>query len=371
MMKLWKFDNLTALVGANGVGKSSFLNSLDLFQAVQPKITEDDFYNKDTKNDIEITITFTDLTDKAKTHFAKYVQNDELTVERILNFTENKPTSTYHGFPFQNPDFIDIRKCASADAAKKEYEKLKENNDYDKLPAYSSRAKAIEQLEEWESINPEECQRIRDDEQFFSFNKSASGYLGQYIKFLFVPAVRDASLDANEGRNSTLTELVNIVIREELMQKPEVQKLQNEFQEKYEQIFNNDNSKEISDLSKSLTKTLNSYVSDAKINLSWNPKNFELPLPPVNASLIEDGYKSTVDRTGHGLQRVFIMTMLQHLAELKENKTIESLFDFPTLVLIIEEPELYQHPDRQRHLSKNFTLNYQKRHNLKIHLTPK
>ena len=346
-----EFDNLTALVGANGVGKSSFLDSLELFQAVQPKITIDDFYNKDTENDIEIKITFTDLSDKAKTHFKKYVHNDELTVERVLKLIENKPTSTYHGFTFQNPDFMDFRKYSKASDIQREYEKLK-NDGYKELPAYSSRAKAIEQLVEWESKNPKECQRMRDNEQFFGFNEVGLGYLGKYIKFLFIPAVRDASLDANEGKNSTLTELVNIVIREELMQKPKVQEFQNEFQEKYEQIFNNDNSKEILNLSESLTETLNKYVSDAKINLSWNPKNFELPLPAANLSLIEDGYQSPVGRAGHGLQRVFIMTILQHLATLKENNTIESSFDFPTLVLIIEEPELYQHPDRQRHLSK-------------------
>ena len=76
----------------------------------------------------------------------------------------------------------------------------------------------------------------------------------------------------------------------------------------------------------------------------------------------EDGYESTVERTGHGLQRTFIVTMLQHLAAARgvemtpedgvseENASQESGgTHLPSLVLAIEEPELYQHPSRQRH----------------------
>ena len=42
------FSNLTALVGANGSGKSSFLKAIEIFQNTSPKISEDDYYNKNT-----------------------------------------------------------------------------------------------------------------------------------------------------------------------------------------------------------------------------------------------------------------------------------------------------------------------------------
>ena len=87
-------------------------------------------------------------------------------------------------------------------------------------------------------------------------------------------------------------------------------------------------------------------------------------MPQAQIKLREDDYASKVERTGHGLQRAFIVTMLQHLAAARtpktslENKTLEDDLKLPTvatempnLVLAIEEPELYQHPSRQRHLA--------------------
>ena len=171
---------------------------------------------------------------------------------------------------------------------------------------------------------------------------------------MYIPAVRDASLDATEGKDSVLTVLLDLVIRNELMKKEDVQTFQKEFKERYEKILNTENLKEISKLSQSLTKTLNSYVPDAKIDLSWLAmKDFQITLPSAIANLVEDGYSATVERTGNGLQRVFIMTLLQYLSTINENSE-EGIVtsDFPTLVLIIEEPELYQHPNRQRHLSE-------------------
>jgi predicted ATP-dependent endonuclease of OLD family len=69
---------------------------------------------------------------------------------------------------------------------------------------------------------------------------------------------------------------------------------------------------------------------------------------------------------GHGLQRAFIFTLLQHLAvasapkesaEVSESELAESPTgsdETPKLSLIIgiEEPELYQHPSRQRHFAR-------------------
>lgn len=108
-----------------------------------------------------------------------------------------------------------------------------------------------------------------------------------------------------------------------------------------------------------------------------NPRSFgvvALPTPRTDVKLVEDGYASTVDRAGHGLQRAFIMALLQHLAELRTAQAEADHEDesgsdaepqpspsavgggvgaiAPDLVLLIEEPELFQHPNRQRHLSK-------------------
>ena len=83
-------------------------------------------------------------------------------------------------------------------------------------------------------------------------------------------------------------------------------------------------------------------------------------MPRAVVKLVEDGYSSEVQRTGSGLQRAFILTMLQHLvlaqsvpAEPQGGQDVENAkqrlgFKLSNLILCIEEPELYQHPNRQR-----------------------
>lgn len=63
------FDNLTALVGANGSGKSSFLHALELFYGQSPKVESEDFYNEDITKDIIIAITFKELKEEKKNIF--------------------------------------------------------------------------------------------------------------------------------------------------------------------------------------------------------------------------------------------------------------------------------------------------------------
>jgi predicted ATP-dependent endonuclease of OLD family len=69
---------------------------------------------------------------------------------------------------------------------------------------------------------------------------------------------------------------------------------------------------------------------------------------------------------GHGLQRAFILTLLQHLAVASNPKkesqvesggsgeegTKEETRSKLNLIIGIEEPELYQHPSRQRHFAR-------------------
>lgn len=38
-------DNLTAIVGRNGAGKSSFLHAIDIFYDIAAPVTEEDFFD--------------------------------------------------------------------------------------------------------------------------------------------------------------------------------------------------------------------------------------------------------------------------------------------------------------------------------------
>src|SRR5690606_14054470 len=90
-------DRLTAIVGANGCGKSAALRALDLFYASVPRLGPDDFFAHDTSQDIEITVTFTALSDEEKRNFEPYLEGDALSVTRVLSWNDGKPVHRLHG----------------------------------------------------------------------------------------------------------------------------------------------------------------------------------------------------------------------------------------------------------------------------------
>ena len=359
-------DSLTALVGRNGSGKSSFLSALELFYSPTARVTAEDFYNKDVTQNIEISVTYSNLNEEAKELFSPYIDNSRLVVVRVFPDPQARNSGTYHGMRLQNPDFVDIRETVPAMQKREKYNQIKERTEYASLPTVGSAAAVTAALAEWEAQNPSQCQLLRDDGQFFGFTQVAQGYLGRFTKFIHVPAVRDALDDATEKRGSSVTEIMDLVVRSALSKRPDVEEFRQRTQDEYRNVMNPKRLSELGDLADDLSKTLQEYVPDSKVLLQWlELSDISIPLPHAEVRLIEDNYESRVERTGHGLQRAFIITMLQHLNAVRtadtesengateEDETGEPIRNaqLPNLVLAIEEPELYQHPSRQRHLA--------------------
>lgn len=359
-------ERLTALIGPNGSGKSSFLRALDMFYTPSARYTEDDFYDRDTSQGIIITITFTDLAEDEKKLFQKYVEGGKLTVEKEMKWPPSKGNQKYYGTSLQNPEFDSFR-SAKGTNLRTEYNKLREDK-YTDLSEYTNRGDAEKALQEWEESHPDQCSRRRDEGQFFGFKEVGEAHLERFTRFISVPAVRDASEDVAEGRGTPLTEIMDLVVRGVLAQRKEIIELQAGTQKQYEQIVDPTKLVELQTLERNLSDTLKMYVPDAGVKLTWLTGDvIDIPMPKADIKLVEDEYPSSVERTGHGLQRAFILTMLQHLAAAqapvqedmddKENEMDEvpkeqPSLKVPNLILGIEEPELYQHPNRQRHLSK-------------------
>lgn len=356
-------EKLTVLVGPNGAGKSSFLHALRLFYTLGVSYSEQDFYNGNISDPIIIAITFGELTSEEKKLFKPYLDGETLTVEKVLSYPRGKGSERYYGKKLRHREFEKVRKASRATEKRRLYNQLIELG-YD-LPKVS-RADQIEpNLNAWELQHPDQCERMRDEGQFFGFKEVGSSRLERFTQFLFVPAVRDASLDAIEGKGSVLTDLMDLVVRSALSQREELRQFQAETQARYEGIVDPTKLPELRTLEADLTQTLRTFVPNASVELAWQPiGTIEVPMPKADIKLVEDGFPAPVDRTGHGLQRAFILTMLQHLTLVRARVTEVTLFgdenetgdtvirpDYPSLILGIEEPELYQHPSRQRHFS--------------------
>lgn len=363
-------DSLTALVGRNGSGKSSFLSALEIFYDPSAKVIPEDFFAQDTTKDIEIAVTYGDLSLEEKERFSGYMENGTLTVARVFSASQaGAKSGTYHGARLQIPDFVEIRNAGGAMKVRSKYNDIRQKETYSSLPTANSEAAVRVELRKWEEQHPEQCVRIRDDGQFFGFTQVAQGYLGKHTKFIYVPAVRDASQDATEKRGSLITEITDLVVRNALANRQDITVFKQHTQDQYREIMNPEKMPELVRLASDLSNTLQSLVPGAEVLLNWSELvDIQIPMPLAEVKLLEDEYESRVERTGHGLQRAFIITLLQHLssaqnienqndasAEKGEDETEQiSVELLPSLILAIEEPELYQHPSRQRHLGSVF-----------------
>jgi putative ATP-dependent endonuclease of OLD family len=356
-------DCLTALVGRNGAGKSSFLRALELFYDPGAKVTAEDFYAENTGPDIEIAVSFSELTPQETEFFSAYIDGDTLTVARVFSLTPGKKSGTYHGMRLQNPAFAAVRNAGGKREILNQYKELRSQQEYTNLPAVTKGDDALDAMTQWENANLGRCVRERDEGQFFGFTGVGQGYLGRFTRFIRIPAVRDASDDATEGKGSCVTEIMNLVVRSVLAKRPEVTTFREETQTKYRDIMAPGKLTELTTLEGQLSQTLKCYAPDASVSLSWAElADIDVPMPEAQIRLLEDGYPSCVHQTGHGLQRAFILTMLQHLVAARETERVTdgsteqtgatpTQVHLPNLVLAIEEPELYQHPCRQRHLA--------------------
>ena len=346
-----EFDDLTALVGANGAGKSTFLQALLAFQGKQ-KVAAEDFYGRNTDENIEIAVTFADLPDAAAEKFAKYVRGGELEVVRVWRHNDGAVESALHGASLSNRDFGPARSAPRARDVLDEYNRLREKEPYGGLPKCTSMRDARAALDEWERDNPDRCERATDDGRFFGFEEVAAGYLGEFIRILYVPAVREASGDGAEGgRGSVLHELLELTVRGALAESALHIELQGESDALYEKARKMGDIAEAKRLEDDINGTLGMLAKGARVDLKWSMQAPRVGLPTATVRLAEDGYSTTIDRAGHGLQRSFIIAMLGRLHGAQAARAAPGGGDagVPSAVLAIEEPELHQHPSQARH----------------------
>ena len=362
-------DSRTALVGRNGSGKSAFLGALELFYKPEMPVTEEDFYCRNVDEPIEITVTYGSLRPAEQEEFAKYMRGDKLPIVGLFRFESGKARATYHGTSLQHPAFAEVRSKPNKTALRSAFTDLCDDVSFPGLTRVNSADVVRRKMEEWELEHPEFCVLRRDDGQFFGWTNVGQGYLRKHTQLIRIPAVHDASEDANEGRGSAITELVNLVVRRVLTDHPKIEELKQEASERFAEIMREDAGPQLDSLADNLSQILRTFVPDSAVALQWSQwPGLQIPEPQTDVRIHEDGYMATVTRTGHGLQRALVFTLLQHLAavrradepEQSESSTDDELVPVPAtttspdLVLAIDEPELYQHPNRQRHLAEVF-----------------
>lgn len=353
-----EFDAYTCMLGPNGAGKSTVLTALNILfrnSSASPTnlitLSEEDFCGRDPSHPIAITATFGALSSEAVEDFRAYVRHGKLIVKARAEWNKEKRTAEVkqYGARLVMKAFAEFFEALGAGAKAAE---LKDRfaalrREYPGIVPAATKGDMENALRSYEEAHPESCEIVDSESQFYGWSKG-SNRLGRYIQWVYVPAVKDASEEQLESRNTALGELLQRTIRSQVDFEGDLSELRDETLRRYTEIVGAQQ-EVLANVSRAIEGQLQTWAHPgAKVDLRWSTESERqvVVAPPIaKAAVGEGGFLGEVGRLGHGMQRAFIVSVLQVLAA-------NPLEGAPTLLLGIEEPELYQHPPQARHLAK-------------------
>jgi len=352
------FDDYSCFVGPNGSGKSTVMNALNVFfrqykdsKTDLSKLSIDDFHHKNVKEPISITVTFKDLSDKAKEDLSDYVRQERLIVTAKAEFDEGTERAEVKQFG-NRLGMTEFKAWFEAEKSKKPAAELKKifsdlQERWPEITKATSKSDMANSLNEFESLNPDQCILIPSEDQFYGVSKGANR-LAPHLQWVFVSASKDFSEEAEESKNSALGQLLSRAIRAKVNFSEKVTGLREGLRQSYQKMLEEEQGI-LSSISESLENRLKHWANpSATAKVLWKndaEKSIKIEEPLAHIQIGEKGFESELARFGHGMQRSYLLTLLQELSDIEDENA-------PTLVMAIEEPELYQHPPQARYLSE-------------------
>lgn len=350
-------DDYTCLVGPNGAGKSTILLALNVFfrepsvvGAATGTLGEEDFHAKCTDAPIEITVTFDSIESAAVEGLKHYVRGGTLVITARARYNKETGEAAVEQFGQRNvmpafrPFFRAYDDNAKADELNRMYAELQE--DFAELPKATTKDAKRDALREYEEAHPDLCELSPSSDQFYGFTKGTNK-LAPFVQWVFVPAVKDASIEQTEARNTALGKLLERTVRSRVTFDAEMRQLREAARDGYEKMLAAQQSA-LDEISSSLATRVADWAHpDASVKLVWreDPKgSIKIEEPSAWIRAGESGFEGDLARFGHGLQRCYLLALLQELAQSGGSQG-------PRLILGCEEPELYQHPPQARHLA--------------------
>jgi predicted ATP-dependent endonuclease of OLD family len=356
------WDDIVVLVGENNVGKTSFLQAINIALYENNK-TLPARYFRDIKNcsgesraqPIEITIHFTDLTDLDREQRGvknRLAASGEWILKKVFEYSEGEKSNAVKYFTYtKSREATGVTEESTWAAVRAAYADLviledknvraKVGDDIDdvldEIAEKHSASISVSATEEWVA-NPG------------GFQSNIDSFLKTNTQYIFVHAIHDAT-DESEGNKSAFTQLFNLLVQAEIQGSAAMTSFKSSLREVIalykKDADGNRGLRAISTIEDDLSEKLSRVIS-ASADIDTDDLDEEkiaasvLPVPKIS---VDDGYPTMVEDQGNGLQRVLILALLQMLAE---RKSVSRGAVGPRNILLIEEPELYMHPQMER-----------------------
>lgn len=339
------FDSVTTFIGPNGAGKSTVLRALDWFFNGKPgSLTEKDCSFGATDEDIEVQVTFYDLTAKDRDELGKYAPAEVASFtawkRRDPNGNEGLSANSKSYAPFNA-----IRVKGSAAEKKAAYNELRTSDASLGLPAWTSVDAANQSMTTWEAGHTDQLVEAPESLQtnFFGFN--SGGKMSGLFDFVLVTADLRASEESIDGKSSIIGRILERSVDRTAADEA-IAEIVEESRARQQKVYEEKFKVQLAAMTTQLNKVVASYSPGRSVTVSPAEVELKAPRTTFEVAVIDGANETDVGRQGHGFQRTLLISALQLLAQ-SGAASAEGV-----ICLAIEEPELFQHPIQAQAFAK-------------------
>lgn len=344
-----EFGNYTSLVGPNNCGKSTALRALSIFFGGNSKASSlgpSDFYiGSAPEAELSLKFEFVDVFDEAAQELSHYVRNGRVLFEIVATRnTQGLVNSRCRGVRYGLPDLIPFFSATTAGDRRPLYNALREAHP-EEFSAWQNMTDAVQAVRTFEAARPDQHVAIPSEESAYGV-AGPLPILKKFIDWIYIPAVKDASSEATEQRDSAFSKLILFAVRNRCDFSQQITQIKNTASGALQEVLDgavdvlNEVGGEIDREFKNLTTT------PIDVSIEWGQiEGVSVREPTIN-SIFKDGrVLGPPEIFGHGLQRTYLIALLGLASKIQNN---DEKF---RLLLGVEEPELYQHPPQARFLA--------------------
>lgn len=339
------FADSTILVGQNGAGKSTVLQALRyFFDASASPTASDACYG--SEDPVSVTVVLGELSADELEMYAEFLDDEQQLSVKKVGAVGEIPRYVARGKKYPGFDAVRSFSSEGAGAFLKAYRQFADEHPEYSLGKVRAAEEAKAELRGWEDAHKE---KLIEADVELAFRGTTKNQLIPTTRIVYVPAVHRASDDFKIAK-SPLRQMVDALVLSKLESDPSIEKMRTQWDDEYQKLFATAGATELENLSATLSNAIAEYVPGAAVTLGWQDAHPEVPMPEVWSMVSEDGIPTAIDQQGHGLQRAMIMALLQ--ARDQQLRSEDEAVGVTHILLLIEEPELYQHPPRARHFRR-------------------
>lgn len=344
-------EDYSTLIGPNGAGKSSVLYAVEWFFGMRSITSRDRYYDTD-EDLITVTLVFDQLSELQRERFGEFALDDTLRLSKQFDTSLNR--DRYIGTIRTKPEFEEALGHSRIADNRNAYSSLREihptlpllvnNFSKEDMKLSFRQFLALPENHQYGTI-------VNDADATALFKEG--GAFGNSCKLVFIPGGQDMAGElVSTTKSSILGELTNSLIE------PARLKVLNEWKEKNRQSLDalTEHTQEtiqtaVEEREATINASLSRYDKRASIVLEPTSPEIEVRYPVSIATRVRigDSELQYVQDQGHGTQRAVLMAMIETLQAQTE---LEGESEDVLILLVAEEPEVYQHPVRARSFAR-------------------